>query len=125
MASGSLFAGLFAHGEAAARVDDRALVESMVEFEVALLQVLADLDLAPVEAARELADAVAGGKVELDLEELGRATGEQGTPVPGLLRAFRRVIAGRKPDNEIRRHRGACTGAITANGSLPYRGRVH
>ena len=38
----SLFAGLFAHGDAAAAVSDRALVEAMVEFEVALLQALAD-----------------------------------------------------------------------------------
>ena len=47
MASGRLFAGLFAHGETAAEVGDAALAEAMVEVEVALLQALADLDLAP------------------------------------------------------------------------------
>ena len=93
MGSGSLFGGLFAHGEAAAQVDDRALLEAMLEFEVVLLQVLAELDLAPVEAARELSDVVAAGKIDLNLEELGRAAGQQGTPVPGLLRALRRQLS--------------------------------
>jgi 3-carboxy-cis,cis-muconate cycloisomerase len=89
MASGRLFAGLFAHGETAAEVSDAALVEAMVEVEVALLQALADLELAPADAADELAEALASGHLVLDLDELGRATGEQGTPIPGLLRALR------------------------------------
>ncbi len=89
MTSGGLFAGLFAHGEAAAGVSDRALLDAMVEVEVALLEALAELDLAPAEAARELSGAVASGRLELDADELGRATGEQGTPIPGLLRAMR------------------------------------
>ena len=92
MAPDRLFAGLFAHGDGAAQVTDRALLDAMVEVEVALLEALADLRLAPAEAARELADAVASGNLELDLDELGRATGQQGTPVPGLLRALRRQI---------------------------------
>lgn len=89
----SLFAGLFAHGDVAAAVSDRALVDAMVEFEVALLRALALLEIAPVEAADELSAAVEQGALELDLAELGRATGEQGTPVPGLLRALRRQLS--------------------------------
>jgi 3-carboxy-cis,cis-muconate cycloisomerase len=88
-----VFAGLFAHGEAAARVNDRALVEAMVEVEVALLQALADLDLAPAEAGRELGDAVASGQLELDVEKLGRGTGQQGTPIPALLKALRGQVS--------------------------------
>jgi 3-carboxy-cis,cis-muconate cycloisomerase len=88
-----VFAGLFAHGEAAAQVSDRALVDAMVEVEVALLGALADLDLAPAEAARALADAVASGRLELDVEELGRGTGQQGTPIPALLKALRRQLS--------------------------------
>jgi len=88
-----LFAGLFAHGEAAAAVSDRALVDAMVEFEVALLRALAMLGMAPVEAADELSAAVEEKRLELDLAELGRATGEQGTPVPGLLRLLRRQLS--------------------------------
>ena len=93
MASGRLFAGLFAHGETAAEVSDRALVDAMVEVEVALLGALADVGLAPPEAAAELAEAFVSGRLEIDLDELGRATGEQGTPVPGLLRALRRQLS--------------------------------
>ncbi len=74
-------------------MSDRALVDAMVEFEVALLRALATLELAPVEAADELAAVVERGAVEFDLAELGRGTGEQGTPVPALLRALRRQLS--------------------------------
>ncbi len=74
-------------------MSDRALVDAMVEFEVGLLRALATLGLAPVEAADELETAFKEGTLELDLSELGRATGEQGTPVPGLLRALRRQLS--------------------------------
>ena len=89
---GGLFAGLFARGDAAALVSDRAFVDAMVEVEVALLGALAEVGLAPAEAASELADAFESGKLELDLAELGRGTGEQGTPIPALLRALRRQL---------------------------------
>ena len=92
MGSGRLFAGLFAHGETAAQVSDHALLDAMVEVEVALLGALSDLDLAPAEAAEELARAVASGALKLDLDEVGRGTGEQGTPVPALLKALRRQL---------------------------------
>ena len=89
MSDATLFDGLFARGEAAAAVSDRAIVDAMVEFEVALLRALATLELAPIEAADELETAFHEGALELDLAELGRASGDQGTPVPGLLRALR------------------------------------
>ena len=91
---GRLFAGLFAHGEVAALVSDQAFVDAMVEVEVALLEALAELDLAPAEAAREMVETVASGRLELDLTELGRGTGEQGTPIPALLRGLRRQLPG-------------------------------
>ena len=93
MSETGLFAGLFAHGEAAAAVSDRAVVDAMVEFEVALLRALAVLELAPAGAANELSAAVEEGTLELDVAALGRATGEQGTPVPGLLRELRRQLS--------------------------------
>jgi 3-carboxy-cis,cis-muconate cycloisomerase len=99
-----LFAGLFAHGEAAAQLTDRAFVNAMVEVEGALLAALAELELAPAEAAREFADTVDSGSLQLDLAELGRGTGEQGTPIPALLRALRRQL----PQNaSAHLHRGA------------------
>jgi 3-carboxy-cis,cis-muconate cycloisomerase len=88
-----LFAGLFAHGEAAAALGDRALLDAMVEVEVALLQALAELELAPAEAARDLADVMASGRLELDIAELGRGTGQQGTPIPALLKALRSQLS--------------------------------
>ena len=94
MASGRLFAGLFAHGEAAAQVTDAALVEAMVEVEIALLAALSDLGLAPAGTAEELARAVASGALKLDLDELGRGTGQQGTPIPALLKALRGQLSG-------------------------------
>jgi len=104
MPSDSLFAGLFAYGDAADLVTDRALANAMVEFELALLETLAELDLAPAQAARELADALASGRLELDLGELGRGVGEQGTPVPALLRSMRRQL----PDSaSAHLHKGA------------------
>jgi 3-carboxy-cis,cis-muconate cycloisomerase len=87
-----LFAGLFAYGEVAATVSDRALVDAMIEFEVGLFRALAALDLAPPEAAEELSRAVEQGTLTIDVAELGRAAGEQGTPVPGLLRTLRRQL---------------------------------
>jgi 3-carboxy-cis,cis-muconate cycloisomerase len=87
-----LFEGLFAHGDAAAQVADPALLRAMVEVEVALLHALADNDLAPAEAADELDRAAWSGQLELSVEELGAGTGEQGTPIPALLRALRRQI---------------------------------
>jgi 3-carboxy-cis,cis-muconate cycloisomerase len=89
----SLFAGLFARGDVAAAVSDRALLDAMVEFEIALLRALATLELAPVEAADELETAFQEGALGLEVADLGRAAGEQGTPVPGLLRALRRQLS--------------------------------
>jgi 3-carboxy-cis,cis-muconate cycloisomerase len=89
---GRLFAGLFAHGEAAGLVSDRAFVDAMVEVEVALLEALAETGLAPEGAAREMTEAFGSGRLEFDLNDLGRGTGEQGTPIPALLRALRRQL---------------------------------
>lgn len=85
-------------------MSDRALVDAMVQFEVALLRALVALELAPVEAADELSGVAEQGELDLDLAELGRATGEQGTPVPGLLRALRRQLS---PSAAAHLHRGA------------------
>ena len=64
-----------------------------MQFEVALVRALATLDLAPTEAADELETAAKQGAFEFDLAELGRGTGEQGTPVPALLRGLRRQLS--------------------------------
>jgi 3-carboxy-cis,cis-muconate cycloisomerase len=118
---GSLFAGLFAHGDGAARVTERAFVEAMVEVEVALLQALADCDLAPAEAAEELSHAFASGRLELDIDELGRGTGEQGTPVPALLRAMRRQLS---DETSAHLHKGATSQDVIDTAMMLVAGRA-
>lgn len=86
-----LFSGLFARGEAASAAGERAFLQAMLDFEVALMNALARAGLTPQGAAEELqgiADADA-----FDLAELGRGSGAQGTPVPALLKALRRRLS--------------------------------
>jgi 3-carboxy-cis,cis-muconate cycloisomerase len=121
VADRGLFAGLFAHGDAAAGVTDRAFVEAMVEVEVALLQALADVDLAPAAAADELSHAFASGQLELDIDELGRGAGEQGTPVPALLRAMRRQLS---DPTSAHLHRGATSQDVIDTAMMLVAGRA-
>jgi 3-carboxy-cis,cis-muconate cycloisomerase len=97
-----LFSGLYGRGCMQKQVSDRAFVQAMLDTELALTRALVACGLAPPEAAAELASACdAEG---LDLEEIGHSTGEQGTPVPGLLAALR----GRLGDaGATQLHRGA------------------
>jgi 3-carboxy-cis,cis-muconate cycloisomerase len=83
----SLFSGLFARGAAADEVSDRALLQAMLDVEVALLRALARSGLAPTEVAEEVASVADAG--ELDLAAIGRSASEKGTPVPGMLSALR------------------------------------
>ena len=82
-----LFSGLFARGPVAAQVSDEALLQAMVDVELALVRALVGAGVAPVEAERDL-DAVADAGA-LDLAALGRSTAEKGTPVPALVGALR------------------------------------
>ncbi len=86
-----LFAGLFARGGVAAEVSDRAFLEAMLDVEVALVRALANAGLAPASAADEVA--AAADARSYDLADLGRLTGEQGTPVPGLVSALTRRVS--------------------------------
>lgn len=85
-----LFAGLFTRGAVAKEVRDRAFLQAMLDVEVALVRALAHAREAPPSAADALA-AVADAE-EFDLAELGRSTGEKGTPVPGLVAALRKRL---------------------------------
>jgi 3-carboxy-cis,cis-muconate cycloisomerase len=82
-----LFSGLFARGEAAPAVGERAFLQAMLDFEVALMRALGRSGLAPPAAAEELA-AIADAEL-FDLAALGRGAGEKGTPIPALLSALR------------------------------------
>jgi 3-carboxy-cis,cis-muconate cycloisomerase len=91
-----LFAGLFARGGVASEVGDRALLQAMLDFEVALAQTLADAALIPAAAAREIA--AAADVAALDVGKLGRSTGEHGTPVPGLVAGLRSRLSRQAAD---------------------------
>jgi 3-carboxy-cis,cis-muconate cycloisomerase len=98
-----LFSGMFQRGDIAEHLSDHALLQAMLDVEVALSQALVKTGIAPPEAAEALeplADAHA-----FDLAELGRGAGEQGTPIPALLKAIR----ARLPDGPATEylHRGA------------------
>ncbi len=98
-----LFGGLFARGEVPAEVGDRAFLRAMLDVEVALAHALAGAGLAAPESADEI-EAAAADAGSFDLDRIGRGAGEEGTPVPALLRALR----GRLSDQAAAElHRGA------------------
>jgi 3-carboxy-cis,cis-muconate cycloisomerase len=97
-----LLSGLFARGPVAAEVSEQALLQAMLDMEVALAQALAREGIGSPEAAAAVARAADASK--FDLAEIGRSTGEQGTPVPGMLRALRERLS---DDAAAHLHQGA------------------
>jgi 3-carboxy-cis,cis-muconate cycloisomerase len=100
--SEGLFTDLFARGGVAARVDDRAWLQAMLDFEAALAHGLAAAGLASAEVAEAI-----GSKCEAHLydpAEIGRGAGDKGTPVPGLVRA---LVSQLPADAAAQVHRGA------------------
>jgi 3-carboxy-cis,cis-muconate cycloisomerase len=97
-----LFSGLYARGCMQEQLSDRAFVQAMLDVELALVRALVHRGLAPAEAAEELAPACDASS--FDLEALGQGTGEQGTPVPGLLSSVRGRVGERAAAHL---HRGA------------------
>src|SRR5438445_11862033 len=82
-----VFSGLFGGGRAAGELTDRAFLQAMLDFELALMGALVIAGLAPPGAAEELARS--SDATLFDLGEIGRSTGDKGTPVPGMLSALR------------------------------------
>ncbi|HEY1509821.1 MAG TPA: 3-carboxy-cis,cis-muconate cycloisomerase [Solirubrobacteraceae bacterium] len=87
MTEQGLLSGLFTHGPAAAEVTDTALLQAMLDVELALMRALGRVGIAPAQAADELA-AIADAST-FDIGEIGRGTADKGTPVPALLSALR------------------------------------
>src|ERR1700694_236044 len=85
-----LFSGLSGRSCMQAQLGDRALVQAMLDVELALSWALVHCGIAPPEAASELAPACDASA--FDLEALARSTTEKGTPVPGLLSALRERV---------------------------------
>jgi 3-carboxy-cis,cis-muconate cycloisomerase len=82
--------------EVGAEADDAAWLRAMLDFEGALAGALADVGLAPRDAAEEIAAVCAVGDTKTaavghdwDLDALGEGTARDGTPVPALLAQLR------------------------------------
>jgi 3-carboxy-cis,cis-muconate cycloisomerase len=99
-----LSSGLFGRGAAAAEATDQALLQAMVDVELALLRALGRAGLAPAAPERELEAGADAGT--LDLGELGRSSADTGTPVPALVAELRNRL-GADSDAAAFLHRGA------------------
>lgn len=87
MTEQGLLSGLFAQGPVAAQTSDIALLQAMLDVEVALMRALAKTGIAPAQAATEVAQAADAST--FDLAAIARGTADKGTPVPAMLSALR------------------------------------
>ena len=78
-----MFAGVFARGRVAAEVDDRALLQAMLDTEAALARASAKAGLVPVEAAEAIAAQCRADR--FDPAELGALSAAAGNPVVPLV----------------------------------------
>ncbi len=87
MTEGGLFSGMFSRGPVAAEVSERAFLQAMLDFEVALGRALAGAGIATDRAASEIADAA--DAAAFDLAAIGRAAADSATLVPAMLSQLR------------------------------------
>jgi 3-carboxy-cis,cis-muconate cycloisomerase len=85
-AGGGLFGGVFARGPVAAQVDDRAMLQAMLDAEAALARASAAAGVIPAAAAEAIAACCDAGR--FDVDALGRASAAAGNPVVPLVRAL-------------------------------------
>jgi len=83
---GGLFGGVFARGPVAGQVDDRAMLQAMLDAEAALARASAGAGVIPAAAAAAIAACCDAGR--FDLAALGRASAAAGNPVVPLVRAL-------------------------------------
>jgi 3-carboxy-cis,cis-muconate cycloisomerase len=102
MTEQGLLSGLFSNGPVAAQASDIALLQAMLDVEVALMRALAKAGLAPAGAADEVAG-VADAST-FDVAAIGRGSADQGTPVPAMLSALRSQLS---DDAAAHLHQGA------------------
>jgi 3-carboxy-cis,cis-muconate cycloisomerase len=87
MTEQGLLSGLFSQGPAAAQTSDVALLQAMLDVEVALMRALAKAGIAPAQAASEVAQAADASS--FDVAAIGHGTADKGTPVPAMLSELR------------------------------------
>jgi 3-carboxy-cis,cis-muconate cycloisomerase len=85
-----LFGGLYAAGNAAAALTDRAWLQALLDFEAALARAGAAEALLPAESAEAIAGACRAEA--FDVDELGRETAHHATPVVPLVAALRSAV---------------------------------
>jgi 3-carboxy-cis,cis-muconate cycloisomerase len=83
---GGLFGGVFARGPVAAQVDDRAMLQALLDAEAALARASANAGVIPAGAAAAIAARCDAGR--FDVDALGRAAAAAGNPVVPLVRAL-------------------------------------
>jgi 3-carboxy-cis,cis-muconate cycloisomerase len=83
---GGLFGGVFARGPVAAQVDDRAMLQALLDAEAALARASAAAGVIPAAAAAAIAGCCDPGR--FDVDALGRASAAAGNPVVPLVRAL-------------------------------------
>jgi 3-carboxy-cis,cis-muconate cycloisomerase len=86
-----LFSGIYARGDGAAELTDRAWLQAMLDVEAALARGCADAGLIPAAAAREIVDACQAERYHL--AELRESTADNATPVVGLVKALRAAVS--------------------------------
>ena len=113
MTEHGLLSGLFSHGPVAAQTSDVALLQAMLDVEVALMRALAKAGLAPAQAATEVAQAADASS--FDVAAIGRGTANTGTPVPAMLSALRSRLS---DDAAAHLHQGATSQDVVDTGLM-------
>ena len=88
--AGALFRALLDDPEVAALLGDAAQARAMVEVEIALARVQADLGVIPADAGRAIEAALAD--FAPDLDGLAAGTAAAGIPIPALVAQLRRAV---------------------------------
>ncbi|MGZ4341077.1 MAG: lyase family protein [Solirubrobacteraceae bacterium] len=113
MTEQGLLSGLFSHGPVAAQTTEVALLQAMLDVEVALMRALVKSGIAPAHAAAEVAQAADAST--FDVAAIGRGTADKGTPVPGMLSALRSRLS---DEAAAHLHQGATSQDVVDTGLM-------
>lgn len=112
----ALLGPLLSDPEVAERLDDRAQIDSMLDFEAALARAEGRCRVIPKAAAERIAEVAAG--LEIDPASLAEGTARDGIPVPALVAALRQAVAAQEGGGEAAAyvHWGATTQDVMDSG---------
>ncbi|MET0388310.1 MAG: 3-carboxy-cis,cis-muconate cycloisomerase [Polyangiales bacterium] len=98
----AVFAGVFGRGRVADALDDRALLQALLDVEAGLARALAGAGLTSTAAAQAVTQAAQAER--FSLAELAAGSAAAGSPIPALVKALQREVAA---DHESAIHTGA------------------